>query len=101
MSSLSDSMIGRTPVGWAWTAGPYASPAWARVWAFMRTAVSRTFCTAGSNSAHKRAMMATTNNSSISVNADRRRALMARLGEGCEVINHREHREHREGNEDR
>src|SRR3954464_4554217 len=40
-------------------------------WHFMRAAASRTFCTAGSNSPIRTAMMAMTTSSSMSVNAER------------------------------
>src|SRR5258705_9523634 len=54
---------------------------------FMRAAASRTFCTAGSNSPMRMAMMAMTTSSSISVNAERERVterdIRRLLNEGC------------------
>src|SRR5262245_25177058 len=46
---------------------------------WMRAAASRTFCTAGSSRPMRTAMMAMTTSSSISVNAERREALMVSL----------------------
>src|SRR3954454_2401729 len=59
-----------------WTARPICLRLLAH---WMRAAASRTFCTAGSNRPIRTAMMAITTSSSISVNAERRTALMAFL----------------------
>ena len=79
-------LVGKAPPTGAFMLGGYCPIADSKLWTarasclrlfwhLVRAAASRTFCTAGSKRPIRMAMIAMTTNSSISVNAERRRGI--------------------------